>query len=87
MILPWLTIAIVVAVALVLAGYLIAILAALAGARKNVARLADGLEAIAGHTEPLEGRVGTIADALGMLRQTFAAIDDDLDDAAAAFQP
>src|SRR5262245_9806076 len=48
-----LTLVTVAAVVLVLAGYLIAIAWALLDARRSVAAIADGLEAVAGHTSPL----------------------------------
>lgn len=86
MILYWLTLAVVAAVVLALAGYLIAIAWALIQAKRNVAALADGLEAIAGHTAPLEEKVVTIAGTLGALVEGFGKVDDNLASAAEAFQ-
>lgn len=85
MILYWATLAVVLAVVLVLAGYLIAIAWALVQAKRNVAALADGLEAIAGHTDPLEEKIGTIAGALNDLVDGFGDVDDHLAGAARAF--
>jgi hypothetical protein len=58
-----------------LAGYLIAVGAALIRARRNVAQLASGLEAIAGHVGPLAGRLAPINTALGELLAALAAVD------------
>jgi len=82
----WITLVVIAAVVLVLVGYLIAIAAALASARSNVRKIADGLEAIADHTEPLEDRIGTIGGAVGRLVEGFAAVDADLARAAQAFE-
>lgn len=86
MLLYWATLAVVAAVVVVLAGYLIAIAWALNAARRNVRQIADGLEAIAGHTEPLGEKIGTIAGAVGQLVEGFTAVDDDLGRAAEAFE-
>ena len=54
-------------VVLALAGYLIAIAWALLDTRRSVAAIADGLEAVAGHTAPLPEKLTTINGALGAL--------------------
>lgn len=87
MILYWATLAVVLAVVLALAGYLVAIAVELIRAKRNVAALADGLEAVAGHTEPLEAKVDAIADALGALVEDFEAADEHLAGAARTFEP
>jgi hypothetical protein len=51
-------------VVLALAGYLIAIAWALTRAKNSVAAIADGLEAVAGHTRPLPEKLATINGAL-----------------------
>lgn len=85
MLLYWLTLAVAGAVILVLAGYLIAIAVMLVRAKRNVARIADALEEIAVLTDPLEGRVGSIAGALETIEGGFASVDRRMDDAARAF--
>ena len=85
MLLYWLTLAVVAAIVLALAGYLIAIAWALAKARSNVRQIADGLEAIAGHTDPLGEKIGTIAGAIGQIIEGFGTIDANLGRAAEAF--
>jgi hypothetical protein len=59
----------------VLAGYLVAVATALVRARRNVAQLAGGLEAIAGHVAPLHDRLGPINTALGELLAGLDAVD------------
>lgn len=86
MLLFWLTLVVIAAVVLVLAGYLIAIAWALAAAKSNVRKIADGLEAIAGHTEPLGEKIGVIGGAVGRLVDGFSSVDDDLARAAEAFE-
>lgn len=85
MLLFWLTLAVTGAVVLVLAGYLIAIAVALVGAKRNVARIADALEEVAGRTDPLEGGVEAIAEALKTMEVGFASVDSSMDDAARTF--
>lgn len=82
MLLYWLTIGVVAAVVLVLAGYLIAIAAALLAARRNVAELADELERIADQTAPLDGEIGDVAAALERIEGGFADADRRLSAAA-----
>ncbi len=86
MILYWLTLGVVAAIVVVLVVYLVAIAIALNNARKNVAALADGLETVAGHTEPLAERIGTIDQALDGTRLGFEAAERHLGGAAEAFQ-
>ncbi len=62
-----LTLITVAAVVVVLAGYLIAIAWALLDTRRKVAAIADGLEAVAGHTRPLGDKLIAINGALGAL--------------------
>ncbi|MDQ3809647.1 MAG: hypothetical protein M3336_05090, partial [Chloroflexota bacterium] len=54
-------------VVIALAGYLIAIAWALLQAKKSVAAIADGLEAVVGHTQPLAQKLTTINEALSAL--------------------
>lgn len=86
MLLFWLTLVVIAAVVLVLAGYLIAIVWALAAAKSNVRKIADGLEAVAGHTDPLEEKIGVIDGAVGQLVEGFAAVDGDLARTVEAFE-
>lgn len=78
MILYWLTLAAVALVVLVVAAYLVAIAVALLRARNNVARLADGFEAVAGHTRPLGERVDAVGDALAGVQADFTTLDERL---------
>ncbi len=59
-----LTLVTVALVVVALAGYLIAIAVALRSARNSVAAIADGLEAVQGHTQPLPEKLTTINGAL-----------------------
>ena len=59
---------------------------ALIRARSNVADLADGLEAVADATTPLDGRIGSINEALGPVAASFRAVDENLADAATTFE-
>lgn len=85
MLIAYLTVAVAGAIVLVLAGYLMAIAWALARAQRNVARLADGLEAVARATDPLADRIGTVAGVLTDLDSTFAETDRNLGSAVDAF--
>lgn len=86
MLLFWLTLVVIAAVVLVLAGYLIAIAWALAAAKSNVRKIADGLEAIAEDTEPLREKIPVIGDAVNQLVVGFEAVDGNLGRAAEAFE-
>lgn len=81
-----LTLVTVALVVLALAGYLIAIAWALLQARKSVAAIADGLEAVAGHTQPLPEKLTTINGALGELLRGLRAADGHLGRAATIFK-
>ena len=73
-------------VVLVLAGYLIAIAWALVNAKRSVAAIADGLEAVAGHTQPLPERLTTINGALSQLLTGLQAADRHLGRVATVFK-
>lgn len=73
-------------VVLALAGFLIAIAWALWQARKSVAAIADGLEAVRGHTQPLPEKLATINGALGTLLDGLRAADGHLGRAATVFR-
>ena len=73
-------------VVVALAGYLIAIAIALVSARRSVAAIADGLEAVAGHTQPLPGALTTINGALVQLLTGLRAADGHLGRVAAVFK-
>jgi hypothetical protein len=73
-------------VVLALAGYLIAIAWALLQAKKSVAAIADGLEAVASHTAPLPEKLTTINNALGALLAGLRAADGHLGRAAVVFR-
>ncbi len=73
------TIAVVALVVVVLAAYLLLVLYHLrragTGPGSHLARLAGGLEAIAGHTDPLPDRLTTIRGALIDLEGGLQAVD------------
>ena len=73
-------------VVLALAGYLTAIAGALVRARRSVAAIADGLEVIAGHTQPLPVKLTTINGALGQLLSGLQAADRHLGRVASVFR-
>jgi hypothetical protein len=73
-------------VVLALAGYLIAIAWALVNAKRSVAAIADGLEAVAGHTQPLPDRLTTINGALTQLLTGLQAADRHLGRVATVFK-
>jgi len=81
-----LTLGIVALVVLGLAAYLIAVALLLVETRKNIAGIADALEAVAGHTTPLEQQLVTINGALSALAAGLETADRHLGRAAAAFQ-
>ena len=73
-------------VVLALAGYLIATTWVLVRAKRSVAAIADGLEAVNGHTQPLPEKLTTINAALGALLTALGAADRQLGRAAAVFK-
>jgi hypothetical protein len=81
-----LTLVTVAAVVIVLAGYLIAIAWALLHARRDVAAIADGLEAVAGHTATLGEKLTTINGALGALLGGLESADAHVGRAARVFR-
>lgn len=81
-----LTLTTVALVVVALAGYLIAIAWQLVAARRSIAAIADGLEAVAGHTAPLPERLTTINGALGQLLNELRAADRHLGRAATVFK-
>lgn len=83
LILTLITVALVV---VVLAGYLIAIAWALLDAKKSVAAIADGLEAVRGHTAPLPEKLTSINGALGALLGGLEAADHHVGRAARVFR-
>jgi len=85
MLLP-LTLITVALVVVVLAGYLIAIAWALLDTRRSVAAIADGLEAVAGHTRPLGETLSRINGALGALHGGLESADGHLTRAARVFR-
>ena len=70
-----LTLVVVALVVVALAGYLIVVAVALVKARRNVSKLASGLEAIAGHVGPLRDRIVPINTALSDLLAALATVD------------
>ncbi len=73
-------------VVVALAGFLIGIAWALLSARKSVAAIADGLEAVAGHTAPLPEKLTTINGALVALLGGLRVADGHLGRAATVFK-
>lgn len=73
-------------VVLALAGYLIGIAWQLQRARRSVAAIADGLEAVAGHTAPLPEKLSTINAALSQLLAGLQAADGHLGRTARVFR-
>ena len=80
-----LTLVIAALVVLALAGYLIAIAWALLDARRSVAAIADGLEAVRDHTAPLPDKLTTINGALGALLGGLETADGHVGRAARVF--
>jgi hypothetical protein len=70
-----LTLATVAVVVLALVVYLVLILAALRDARRAVAAIADGLEAVQGHSAPLPGHLTTINGGLSALLERLRRAD------------
>ena len=83
LILTLITVALVV---VALAGYLIAIVVQLMAAKRSVAAIADGLEAVAGHTDPLPEKLTTINGALVQLLTGLQAADRHLGRVATVFK-
>lgn len=81
-----LTLVIAALVVLALAGYLIAVAVVLVDARRNVAGIADALEAVARHTAPLEQQLVTINGALSALADGLETADRHLGRAATVFR-
>lgn len=73
-------------VVLVLAGFLIAIAWALLQAKRSVASIADGLEAVAEHAGPLTPNLVNVNRDLGSLLQGLNSADLHLARAANAFR-
>ena len=73
-------------VVLVLVFYLTGILISLVRAGNRLAAIAAGLQAVAGHTGPLEDRLGTVNGALGQLHAGLEAIDQELVGIAGVFR-
>ncbi len=73
-------------VVLALAGYLSAIAWSLVQTRRSVAAIADGLEAVAGHVQPLPEKLTTINGALTQLLTGLQAADRHLGRVATVFK-
>ncbi|MGI8498713.1 MAG: hypothetical protein ACR2OG_14135 [Gemmatimonadaceae bacterium] len=73
-------------VVLALAGYLIAIAWALIQSRRSISAIANGLEAVAGHTKPLPAKLTTINSALSQLLTGLQAADRHLGRVATVFK-
>ena len=74
----YLSLAVTAAVVLVLVGYLIGIIIALAQARSSLAKLAGGLIAVRDHTQPLGQHMQEINGGLSALRDRLMAVNADL---------
>lgn len=81
-----LTLVTVALVVLALAGYLILIAWSLVKTRRSVRAIADGLEAVAGHTQPLPEKLTTINGALTQLLAGLRAADRHLGRVATVFK-
>ena len=73
-------------VVVALAGYLSAVAWALRDASLSIAAIADGLEAVQGHTVPVGEKLATINGALSALAGGFHAVDNHLGAAAGVFR-
>ena len=73
-------------VVVALAGFLAMVVIALVAARKSLTAIADALEAVAGHTTPLEQKLVTINGALSALAVGLDAADAHLGRAARVFR-
>ena len=81
-----LTLVTVALVVVALAGYLIAIAWCLNEARKSIAAIADGLEAVAGHTQPLQEKLTVINGAMLSITNGFRSADSHLGRAASVLR-
>ena len=81
-----LTLIIVALVVVALAGFLVLVMLALLDARRSVSAIADALEAVAGHTTPLEQKLVTINGALSALAGGLVVADQHLGRSARAFK-
>jgi hypothetical protein len=73
-------------VVIALAGYLSAVAWALRDARHSVSAIADGLEAVQGHTLPVGDKLTTINGALATLAGALQVVDGHLGAAARVFR-
>jgi hypothetical protein len=73
-------------VVVALAGYLSAVAWALRDASRSVAAIAEGLEAVQGHTVPVGDKLTTINGALTALAGGLQAVDGHLAAAARVFR-
>ncbi len=73
-------------VVIALAGYLIGIAWQLVAAKRSIAAIADGLEAVAGHTAPLPEKLTTINGALVQLLTGLQSADRHLGRVATVFK-
>jgi hypothetical protein len=81
-----LTLITVAAIVVALAGYLVAITWALLRAKRSVAAIADGLEAVVGHTAPLPEKLAGINGALTELLAGLRAAASHLGRSAGVFR-
>lgn len=86
MVLYWLTLGVVAAVVLVLAGYLVAVAYQLWRTRRNVAELADALETVGERTAPVPERIDAIGGALVRVEEGFGGVEDHLSAVAALLE-
>jgi len=82
----FLTLAFVLIVVAGLAGYLLSVAFALVQARRDVAGIADALEAVARHVAPLEERLATVNGAMSAIAEGLEAADGHLARAATVFR-
>jgi hypothetical protein len=73
-------------VVVALAGYLTAVAWALRDASRSVAAIADGLEAVQGHTVPVGDKLTTINGALSTLAGALQVVDGHLGAAGRVFR-
>ncbi len=74
----YLTLGVTAAIVLVLVVYLIGIIIALYGAKKNLAKLAGGLVAVRDNTHPLGQHIQSINGGLSTLLKGLLAVNGDL---------